>query len=87
MISPLDIIIEHPVLGLVSLEETECSFRVEVLVLDYGRGEYGGSSLHEFVHESSSLSISIGLSLVTLLYVPLPAKLAVFEDRCREDLP
>lgn len=33
---PLDIVVEHPVLVLVSLEEIECGFRVEVLVLNDG---------------------------------------------------
>jgi len=33
---PLDIVVKHPVLVLVSLEEIKCGFRVEILVLNDG---------------------------------------------------
>jgi hypothetical protein len=51
----LNIVIEHPVLVLVSLKEGECRFRVKVFMLDDGIGEDLSSGLHEGIHKFGSL--------------------------------
>ena len=56
--SPLYVIIEHPVLVLISLKEVEGRFGLEVLVLDSDLREDGRGSGHEGVHEVGRLSSS-----------------------------
>jgi hypothetical protein len=53
--SSLNVVVEHAVLALVSLQEVESGFRVEIFVLndDFWEGLVGGG--HELVHELGSL--------------------------------
>lgn len=53
--SPLDIIVEHPVLVLITLEEIECCLRVKILVLNDSRWKDGRRGIHKLVHELGCL--------------------------------
>lgn len=53
--SPLNIVIEHPVLIPVLLQESEGSFRVEIFMLNEDTGIGSGSGSHERIHEAGSL--------------------------------
>ena len=53
--SPLDVVVEHLVLALVSLKEVESGLGVEVLVLDDHLGERLVCGSHELVHEVGGL--------------------------------
>jgi hypothetical protein len=57
----LNIVIEHPVLVLVSLKEGECRFRIKVFMLDDGIGEDLSSGLHEGIHEFGRLESVYGM--------------------------
>jgi hypothetical protein len=53
-------------------------------MLDHGRGEYGRSGIHEFIHEPSCLLVSI---LCFKSDLPLLEKLVVSLDQCKVDPP